>query len=428
MTDAKCRVAVLRTGVALTALLVSSSAFAGGLAIREQSTAGQGASFAGIAAGGAPSAMFWNPATMTQFPGTTMESGGTFLLPRSEQTPFTTSLPAPYGGGISNSADFALIPNSYSVWQYSPNIWLGLSTNSPFGLSVGFQNPIWAGAAYGQSSSLKTYNATPSIAFKLADWISVGAGVQIQYARATFAGLNLPTVPPNLFLVGGSGWGWGWTAGVTLTPWSGTQLGVGYRSQINQDIDGQLSITPAGLATPGSVSTTLRLPDMVTVGLRQRINDQFTLLAGFEWSNWSRIGTVNIQQPNGATATTFTGAGITLPFQWRDGYMYSGGFEYKLNPTWTGRAGFAFEQSPVTDTVRTPRLPDSDRYWYSVGLTNMMTDRLSVDFAYSYIDFKNAPINITATSGNPSFNGLISYTGQVESHIHLLSASIRYKM
>ena len=63
-------------------------------------------------------------------------------------------------------------------------MWLGLSVNSPFGLSVNF--PIsWAGAQYAAGSSyLKTYNATPSIAYRINDLISIGVGVQIQYAKA----------------------------------------------------------------------------------------------------------------------------------------------------------------------------------------------------------------------------------------------------
>jgi long-chain fatty acid transport protein len=431
MTIAAKRIAMLRTGVALTVLMWSASAYAGGFAVREQSTIGQGASFAGVAAGGAPSSMFWNPATMTQFPGKTMEMGGAFILPRSSQggTSGSAGLNAlGFTKGTDNSAESALVPNSYTVWQFSPNIWLGVSSNSPFGLSVGFPNSAWAGAGYAQSTTLKTYNAAPSIAIKVNDWISLGAGVQIQYATANLASFNgaVGPVTPNLLLISGSGWGWGWTAGVTLTPFAGTQIGVGYRSAINQDIDGSLTVGPGG--TPGSVSTTLNLPDVLTVGIRQRINAQFTVLGGFEWSNWSRIGTTNILQPNGSLALSSSGTGITLPFQYSDGYFYSGGFEYVLTPAWTMRAGFAFEKSPITDQVRTPRLPDNDRYWYSFGLTNTVTSRLSIDLAYSFIDVKETPINISATSGNPWFNPAIgSYIGTASSHVNILSLSIRYR-
>src|SRR5262245_20463342 len=75
MPQSRNRMTALRAGVAVTALMASASAYAGGLAVREQSTFGQGASFAGIAAGGAPSSMFWNPAAMTQFYGMSLENG-----------------------------------------------------------------------------------------------------------------------------------------------------------------------------------------------------------------------------------------------------------------------------------------------------------------------------------------------------------------
>ena len=67
MHSAVSRTSILFAGVALSALLVNASANAGGFANRQQSVSGQGASYAGVAAGGAPSSMFWNPATMTQF-------------------------------------------------------------------------------------------------------------------------------------------------------------------------------------------------------------------------------------------------------------------------------------------------------------------------------------------------------------------------
>ncbi|MGA9560681.1 MAG: outer membrane protein transport protein, partial [Pseudolabrys sp.] len=66
---------VLRAGTALGLVVIASAqADAGGFAVREQSVYGQGSSFAGVAAGGALSSMFWNPATMTQFQGIVSET------------------------------------------------------------------------------------------------------------------------------------------------------------------------------------------------------------------------------------------------------------------------------------------------------------------------------------------------------------------
>src|SRR5271169_3273886 len=303
---------LLACGGVAALVAATASATAGGFYIREQSTWGQGTSFAGVAAGGSSSAMFWNPATMTQIPGIQSNSVWSGILPSSTNSPTAGS--TLFGlGGTGNIADDALVPGAYYTWQFRPDMWLGLSVNSPFGLAVNF--PIfWAGRDYAAGSSyLKTYNATPSFAWRINDMISVGVGVQIQYAKADLS--TGPSYPAFLLAeLSGHGWAYGFTAGVTLTPTPTTTIGLGYRSQMNQKIDGTMTITGAPVPT-ANVSTTLNLPDIVSLGLRQRLTPQWTGLATVEWTNWSRIGTSNVVTPGGAVATT-------LPFQYQDGWLF----------------------------------------------------------------------------------------------------------
>ena len=83
---------VLRATSALGLLAIASvQANAGGFAVHEQSVYGQGTSFAGIAAGGALSSMYWNPATMTQFAGKGIEVGASALFPYAANTPLPGS-------------------------------------------------------------------------------------------------------------------------------------------------------------------------------------------------------------------------------------------------------------------------------------------------------------------------------------------------
>ena len=161
---------------------------------------------------------------------------------------------------------------------------------------------------------------------------------------------------------------------------------------------------------------------MSHVSFRQRINAQFTALGTFEWTNWSRIGTSVIAQANGTVALALVRASRSrCRSSIADGYFYSGGLEYIVNDAWTVRGGFAFEKSPITDLVRIPRLPDNDRYWYSVGADQHITPRLSVDLAYSFMQVKDAPMNITAASGNPWFVPGVNYTGTSRRHSHPLA-------
>ena len=279
----------------------------------------------------------------------------------------------------------------------------------------------WAGRTYAADTSLKTYNFTPSVAYQINNWISVGFGIQAQYATADLStglpvnnALNPFLQQGNQLNIQGNGWGYGFTAGVTLTPTPSTTIGVGYRSAINQKISGTLTLPAGGFfaapfSTPGAVNTTLNLPDTVSVGIRQRLNPQWTLLGTVEWTNWSRIGTSRILQSNGAAATVI-GTAVTLPFQYSDGWFYSVGAEYQLNPQLALRAGVAYEKSPITDQVRTPRLPDNDRTWLSVGASYQVTNKLAFDFAYSHLFVKSTPINLAAGNGNPWSASATSYT------------------
>jgi long-chain fatty acid transport protein len=410
--------AVLLACSGIAALIAATAdANAGGLAVREQSAWGQGSSFAGVAAGGSLSAMFWNPATMTQIPGIQSESVLTGIMPYSANSPTAGNFLG--FGGTGDTAQDALVPAGYFSYQLNPNLWLGMSVNSPFGLSVNF--PItWAGSNYAAGSSyLKTYNATPSLAYRINDMISVGVGVQIQYAKADLSHcITAPCVGgAPLAELSGHDWGYGFTAGVTLTPTPTTTIGIGYRSGINQKIDGTTSVSGIGSA---AASTTINLPDTVSLGLRQRLTSQWTGLATVEWTNWSRIGT------SAVAAGPFS---TVLPFEYKDGWLFSLGAEYMWSQALTLRGGVGYEISPVTDQVRTPLLPDNDRFWLSVGGTYQWSPKMSFDLAYSHLFVKSTHIDISAASGNPWFatTGGVTYIGDVSSHVDIISLAMKYR-
>ena len=422
----------LRVGSALGLLIVASAqANAGGLALHEQSTYGQGTSFAGIAAGGALSSMFWNPATMTQFPGKGIEVGTSALFAFAKHTPLPGTLPPLLAlGGTNDTGDDAVVPNAYFTYQFSPNLWLGMAVNSPFGIAFDFPTS-WAGRDYNaRNSYLKTYNASPSLAYRFNDWISVGIGAQIQYANTQFKSVHtLNPAVPSLVSNGaldGNGWAFGLTAGVTITPTPTTSIGIGYRSALNQKIDGGLVLDGllAGFSNP-AIHTTLNLPDMVSLGIRQRVTPQLTLLGTAEWTNWSRIGTSNILQASGAPVIVVTSP-VRFPFEYKDGWFFSGGAEYQWSERLTLRTGVAYEISPVTDQVRVTVPPDNDRIWASIGASWQIWKNFSFDLAYSHIWIKDASINLSAASGNPWFNG-ITYIGNVDAHADVLSLSLVYR-
>jgi long-chain fatty acid transport protein len=340
--------------------------------------------------------------------------------------------------GTSNVSEATPVPAGYTSYQLSPNLWLGLSTNAPFGLSQHFPD-TWAGRFYASGNELlKTCNATPSLPWRINDWISV-AGVQVQYAK-TISEIGLPGGAGGLpggpggvgsqLTVRGTGWAYGATAGVTLTPTPTTTIGLGWRSALNQKIEGVL-VTSAGPlpgTTTGSINATLDLPDIVSLGIRQRLDPQWTLLGTVEWSNWSRIGTSNILQLNGASATVL-GHPFSIPFQYKDGWFFSGGAEYICTDRLTMRGGIGYEISPVTDQVRRPDVPDNDRFWASVGATWQVIKGVHFDVAYTHVRVKDPTINLVP--GNPAFIAgppALPYVGSGNAHSDILSAALVFRL
>ena len=414
------------------AILVASvaSAQAGSFALREQSTEGQGQGFAGVAAGsGGLSSMYWNPATVTARSGLEVEANAAGLFPRSEVTPQPGTSPILLGlGGTGDSGDLsfdALLPSVYTSYQLNERVWLGLATTTPFGLATKYDTPF-AGQVYARTSKVFSLDVNPTVGVKVTDWLSVGAGARALYFDTTLSrSLSPAPFAPNARLEGDD-IGFGFTAGVMVEPMDGTSIGLGYRSSVDLALEGDLTLgLPAGTLPAGTygIDADVTLPEKITIGLHQAVTEKIALSAGFEWTNWSRLGTIPVIGNDGFT----TGAQLTeLVFEYDDGYYASLGAEYAWSPELTLRAGVAYEWSPIDVDTRDLRLPDSDRIHVALGASYSWNDKLSIDLAYTHL-FTTGDTDIELVPGNPSFETGLPFVGSVDGAVDLLSLGVSYK-
>jgi Long-chain fatty acid transport protein len=411
---------LILAAVSLAALVsAQGGAQAGGFALREQSATGQGASFAGVAAGSAGvSSMYWNPATITMAPGWQSEFHGTAILPESKITP-TYTIPAGLAA-LGPSGDIgldAVIASSYTSYQVNDQLWVGFYSGAPYGL-VTKPNPVWAGQLYARTTSVFSFEAMPTVAYKVNDWLSVGAGLRAQYFKVRyFSATGATPFAPSAGLEGDN-WGFGYSLGATLTPFAGTSIGIGFRSAVEQKLEG--SFQHFGIP----IKANLVLPESVTVGLSQRVTDALTLNATAEWTNWSRLGFPRVEN---ALTGGLLASSPYLPLDYKDGWFFSVGGEYRVNPAWALRAGLGYEIAPIDLENRNPRLPDSDRVWLSVGTTYNWSDQLSFDLAYTHI-FSVGNTDINIAPGNPIFptRGVV-FAADVDSQVDIISASVKYR-
>lgn len=376
LTHLKARTWLFGT-VALGALAVSASgALAGGFEVREQSAFFQGTSFAGTAAGGSSlSSVFWNPATSYIVGnGITTDSSYSLVLP--EMNVRADAFAPQLSANPDREADFgrdAVVPASYAAYRYNSKLVFAVAANSQYGLTTKPDDIHWAGEALAQTSKIFSLNLNPSFSYEVMPGVTVGAGLQVQY-------FEIKRLATALYDADGDDIGIGATAGINITPFRGTSVGLGYRSRIDHDIDGRFEDKPGLAPLPsGDLSLNLDTPDKVTLSLRQELGSAARLLGTVEWTNWSVLGEVPISLPAPL-------AGAALNANWDDGWLYAIGGEYDFSPKLTLRAGLAYEESPIQEaSSRLIQLPDNNRVWASLGATYNYSESTKINVAYSHV-------------------------------------------
>ena len=430
---------------ALPALgFAAGTAEAAGFAIKEQSTTALGNAFAGATTGiDDLSYSFFNPAMMTYLEGQQAAASLSYINANSEfeEGSASNALGTPINttsqfGGNEDISDDAFVPAAYVMWSANQDLKLGLSVTAPFGLVT--KNPDgWIGRYHALKSDLKTYDINPMVAYRVHPALSIGGGFRAVYADVELTNaVDIGTIGASLGVPGsspttqdgkakltGDDWGFGGNAGLMFdpgklyAPLEGLRLGVAYRSHVDLKIEGD---TEFDMGSSGSVGDTLQglgllvdsdatakvdLPETVNIGVNYDINERFSVMAETVWTNWSRFDQLRIKftdddsaQPDSVTEEN-----------WDDAWFYAVGATYRPDGQegLALRVGLAYDESPVPEATRTPRVPDEDRYWISIGADYAPYPWFKIGLGYTHIFVDNADIDLSASDkGNASRGNL----------------------
>jgi long-chain fatty acid transport protein len=361
-------------------------------------------------------------------------SSGFVLISTSFENKGTTApLGDPAHGSTEVKDQFFPVPSVFVTAPLSNRLSIGLGLFAPFGQANNYASD-WVGRYQLQDISLKTIDIDPSVAYRVSDTLSLGAGIDIQYAHlkrknaidfgalcfavvgpVTCSGLGLlPQSQDGQFGADAEDWGVGFNLSALYNLGDMTHVGLNYRSAVRHSLSGDADfdvpaaaalLTAGGLFQDTSLQSTVTFPELIAFGLSQKIDDRLTLLADVDWTRWSRIKQV-----------TFTFGNAKQPAQnlvlnWKDSIRVAIGGIYQLTEDSDLRAGVSFDQSPVTDAFRSADLADSDQIMISAGLTHRFDQRYLVAISYSYGHFMAAPVNLLQQNA-----GTLAGTFQRNSH------------
>jgi long-chain fatty acid transport protein len=414
------------------ALLITTSPvsplLASGFQISEVSVAGLGRAYAGLGVGGdSISEMFANPASLALSTGTEVEFGlhAISSSAKFENQGSTQTLSTPTGpvtlastGPNSDAGENSLVPNIFFAGQSGENLRYGLSITSPFGPATEY-DPNWVGRYAAIKSELTTVDINPMVAYTVGP-ISFGLGINIlktetELTQAEYTGIGSAD---GLLVLKGDDTSYSWNAGFVTEDDTG-RFGVGYRSHIDVTIDGTFASTASG--TNAGFRSEVRFPATYYISGLIKANPKLDLLGSLRVTEWSSFDELRFQFDNGMPDTV-------IPENWSASNMLSAGFTYRANDSWTYRGGIALDETPVSDQDRTARIPDTERFWVSLGGRYMVSNKVRVDFGYAHIFGDTVPIsettNLVATAPGLATDNLSGSYNDPDADI--LSVAVSY--
>ena len=162
----------------LLALFIAPPAQAGGLYLYELGNPDVGAAAAGWAARAQDAAtVFTNPAGMTQLEKSQLLIGGQPLYLHAEFSPDSKTTTT---GSDGDASTWLPAGGLYYFHDLMPRLKLGISAVGYFGLGLDYEND-WVGRYYVQDIKLQAVGVQPALAYRITDWLSLGAGVVALY-------------------------------------------------------------------------------------------------------------------------------------------------------------------------------------------------------------------------------------------------------
>ncbi len=385
--------------------MIGGSGFASGFDLPDQDAFAVGRGLAVTATADDPSAIFYNPAGLTQLTGDNLRAG---LYAIDLDTQFT-----PNGGGntFHNQNPLGGVPQLYYAHgSESGNFAFGLGVYMPAGLNSKWQDTTGF-RTLGTQASIEQLAINPVVAFKLLPSLSIGAGLSANYVNIDLRqGILWPDQPFDQFRFQGDGWGLAGNAGVRWQPLQQLAFGASLSTGMKTEMEGYTSAynsvaTPLAsppyyypaFSTQTAATADFQIPLKAEAGVSYRPTTNWNVEVDADYIDWNSMGTVNIQQAQGSALFP---RDVALPLEWKSSWYYELGVTRYFDNHWHVSAGYIFNQNSVPDAHYNPLVADEDRHFFSVGI-GRKGKRFDFDIAYQ---FGYGP-DRTVTGSAPSATG-----------------------
>ena len=335
--------------------VIPSAGFAAGYYLPNQDAFATARGNAFVATADSAAAVFYNPAGMTQLTSPQFQAGVYAIVLGNETN----------AGGSNSKAKSELqaAPHFYYAQPYNESLSFGFGFNSPFGLGTDWGRDTPFSPVITEARLLYA-SATPAVAYKINEQLSIGASFSANYADLLLEqGIGFPG---TYFRFEGDDVGYSGAVGVRWQPHEQHAFGLVYSTKSEFELDGKTRSTLGALE--GNAELDFMTPARVAVGYSYRPAPGWNIEANIEWLNWDELNTLNLKSD--------VAGNIPVPFEWESSFIYELGASYKCENGYIFAAGYDYNESAQPDANFNPGVSDADRHWLNVGFGREMENNV----------------------------------------------------
>jgi len=364
-----------------------------------------------------PSAVYYNPAALTQIKSAMVSVGAHVVKPDMKVSGYTVDgisggSAFRQGDQFNDSSRMFFVPHLGFSLPVSDSVTAGMGIYAPYGMDVRWpmtsDNP---GACNSYHSWYRREVINPAIAWKMHDRVSVGLGIALgrSYTGGEYlsyapvlTGLHNRSIETDMEDDGN----WSVNAGILLKPLKSLSLGLTYRGKTETKFRGTTRV--AGLSdgedltgtgvlvynTCVSSSTEIDSPEQVQGGIRYQPHEALSLEMDMVWTRWSSITGYTVSFDRKFLDVPALGeynSGRTSEYfarNWEDTTQFRFGLEWKINELLALRGSYFYDPSPIPDDTFDLQWPDGDKRTYALGI-GLNWGRISMDGVVQYTCTEN---------------------------------------
>ena len=398
---------------------LSGEAVAGGLSFTEHGAAAVGKANAFAGEANDPSALFYNPAGITQLPGTQVMVGTSIVYLDSVFRSSTS------GESTELQDQFPIVPHLYITHrfkQWDERLSIGLGIFTPFGIVIDWPDN-WQGRFDSTDVRLRVTIYQPTVAFQVTKNLSLAAGLRITDVAAEFERkFNIGNGESKLRAHDLTANPIGWNVGLLYHVTDTTSVGLQFKSEIQAKVDGSADFTGPASAVFSNTGfhSSIKLPPQLVAGISTKMIPRWTFNADIEWEGWRTVGSI----PLGFDGTPQSGLNRPGPRLWTNSYVFRIGTEFAATDRIAVRGGYFYDETPIPDNTFDPNVPNANLHAITAGL-GYKWNATSLDVAYLIGFYEKRSID---SSTIDPFNAAGPTTfGSYNTTAHVLTISLTQK-